>query len=366
MRKKSFLSLCLVAQNLLPAMKKLIFMPILLAVLGMFGSCTGGQSSKADGAGADTVQATVDTVSVLEQCTYPVQIEKVGNRLLVLDLAAREKVMMSFDLDSRGVTHFAARGHAENEVAEVARFHKIDEHRISIYKPNGLLVFNIASVCAKSSISHEFMGLPSVEHVVKDAIKAKDGFVALVQADSARFCLLSQEKVVSSYNDYPQNFVDKEEDVKPVVNYASRFSAVNDGSRFCMGTYIGGMLQTFSVDDDQIECLGTNVLYKSEYLKMENNAVSWDSESTIGFDDIYPAEGSIYALLNQNKGQVLKDGGPEPFTTSIAVFDWEASLKKVIKVGKMMMCLCVDENKNEAYAVHYGKDGLFLIRIQWK
>lgn len=150
-----------------------------------------------------------------------------------------------------------------------------------------------------------------------------------------------------------------------MVNYDTQFRTSGTSARFFAGTYIGGMLETFAVRDGRIERTGSCILYKSKYNRLEDGAVSWDATSTIGFDDISAGERFIYTLLNRNEGKALIEGDENPFARAVCVFDWEARPRKVIDVGVPLMCLCVCEEEAQAYAVHFGADGLYLLRLRW-
>ncbi len=329
--------------------------------------CTG--SSHISGleqlAHVDTVYAEVDTISALTECIYPYQMEKVGEHLIIRDLGNPSQLLFSLDLEGNQEKHFANKGRAENEVGEIGRFHRIDSSRISIAKQNGLLIFHIDSICNQSKQSHTFLRFPEVPYIVSNANLTEHGFLMSLTSDSARFCLAGKDGSLHTYNEYPNGFVDEEADVRAVVNYAANYSIDPRSERFCTGTYIGGMLQTFRIENKKIKLIGTNILFKSHYHKLQNGAVSWDEKSKIGFDAIAAKEHQIYTLLNQNEGIVLKNGGPNPFATSITVFDWDARPAKIIEVGLPMMCLCVSDSENEAYAIHYADSDLHLIRIRW-
>lgn len=315
--------------------------------------------------GLDTIQAEVDTVAKSNTCVYPVQMEKIGKHLVVLDKGNQSSALASYDLNGREELHFANKGHTANEVDVVQSFHKMDESRLAIAKRQGLLVFDVDSLCGGGERTSEFRRTPDFPYVVTDFDALAGGFLAVAFSDSARFCFATDRDSVSTYNHYPAGFVDKAEDLRAVVNYNAQFRTSGASARFCVGTYIGGLLETFAVRDGRIENIGSCVLYKSKYNRLEDGAVSWDATSTIGFDDISAGEHFIFTLLNQNEGKALIEGDKNPFARAITVFDWEARPRKIIAVGVPLMCLCACEEDAQAYAIHYGADGLYLLRLRW-
>ena len=83
-------------------------------------------------------------------------------------------------------------------------------------------------------------------------------------------------------------------------NYAPRYDIDMIKKRFCIGTYIGGILETFKISSSGIEPCGMNKLFKSRYTKFDNGAVSWNDESQIGFDDISAEPDHIYLKSASN------------------------------------------------------------------
>lgn len=326
--------------------------------------CAGGGTASSLG-DLDTIQAEVDTVAKLNSCIYPVQMAKIGQHLVVLDRGNLSSALVSYGMDGQEELHFANKGRATNEVGDVRSFHKIDESRLAIAKRQGLLVFNMDSLCGGAERTFSFQRIPSFPYVVTDFNALAGGFLAVAFSDSARFCFATAEGATETYNDYPDGFVENARDQQAVVAYNAQFRTSGTGDRFCVGTYIGGLLETFAVADGRIKNIGSRILYQSEYERMADGAVSWNAASTLGFDDICVGERLIYTLLNQNKGKVLMEGGLNPFARAITVFDWEARPLKAIAVGVPLMCLCVCEEDGEAYAIHYGTDGLYLLRLRW-
>lgn len=324
------------------------------------------QTSKSDAlAGVDTVFAEVDTVGELTDCAYPTQMEKVGQHIIVYDMGNPASALVAYDLAGKVEIHFAHKGHATNEVENMTGFRKLDDSHIALYKHGGILTYNVDSLIGKSQKAYSLQQFPQLPYAVQDAGAWGKSFVASVVSDSARFCFVDATGNILSYNECPDGFVDNKRDKVAVTSYAALFRMAPDKQRFCQGTYIGGMLETFAIKDGAIVSTGHCILYKSEYQKFDNGSVSWDKRSTIGFDDIYPAQRNIYTIMNRNKGDVLIEGKENPFGQSITVFDWNARPKQIIHVGLSLMCLCVDEEKQEAYAVHYGNNGIYLLHLSW-
>lgn len=136
--------------------------------------------------------------------------------------------------------------------------------------------------------------------------------------------------------------------------------------RFCSGTYIGGVLETFQILPDGIKLCGVNELFSSSYNMFDNGAVSWDENSRIGFDAISIGSDHIYTLLSGAKGELLKKGGQASFADKITVFNWDATLHSEIFIGHNMLSMCVSEEQKELYAICYrqGAD-FYLVHATW-
>lgn len=312
-----------------------------------------------------TLEASVDTVISLDMCIYPIQIEKVGDYLVILDLGNKTQCLSAYSLDGELIQRFGNAGHAANEVNEVSHFFKMDEHRISVNKPGGILYFDLDSFDG-SNCQYEYKHIKtspvSVHSIYADSL----GVLCLSNSKEERFSYTNEEGSTFVYNSYPTEFIDQPNDQQAVFNYAPKFGVDMKKKRFCVGTYIGGILETFQISSSGIESLGKNELFRSKYKKFENGAVSWNEKSQIGFDAISIGDEHIYTLLSGAKGDCLLKGEQASFADKITVFNWDATLHSEIYVGHNMLSLCVSEERKEIYAICYKQgESFYLIHATW-
>lgn len=312
-----------------------------------------------------SMKASVDTIVPLDMCAYPIQIEKVGNHLVVLDLGNKTQCLLAYSLDGELIQRFGNVGHAANEVSDVSHFFKMDEHRISVSKPGGVLFFNLDSLDG-SNYQYEYKRMERTPVSVHDMYVDSLGVLCFLNSTEDRFSYTNEEGHTVAYNDYPEASVDDLNDQQAIFNYAPRFAVDMKNKRFCMGTYIGGIFETFQISSNGIEPLGKNILFKSNYKKFDNGAVSWEKESKIGFDAISTGEKHIYTLLSGAQGDCLLKGDQTSFTDKITVFNWDATLHSEVHVGHNMLSMCVSEEQKEIYAICYKQgESFYLIRATW-
>lgn len=91
-------------------------------MLSCFAAVVAGCNRNEPKSQAYAIGVSVETVASLDECVYPVQIEKVGDYLVVLDVGNKSQCLAAFSLGGELVQRFGDAGRAENEVGEVSHF----------------------------------------------------------------------------------------------------------------------------------------------------------------------------------------------------------------------------------------------------
>lgn len=301
----------------------------------------------------------------MDECVYPIQIEKVGEYLVVLDIGNNSQRLSVYTLSGKLIQRFGNLGHAENEIGNIGHFFKLNEHQISVHKPNGILIYDLDSL-EEAGLKYKFMPIKINSVGIQDVYPDSSGVLCFLNSHEERFSFTDKDGTTFNYNIYPKGFVDNTNDLRAVFNYAPIFGVDMKNKRFCFGTYIGGLLETFQITSNGIESCGENELFKSKYKELENGAVSWSEESLMGFQAISVGEDYIYTLLNGAKGECLMRGELSGNTDKITVFNWTATKNSEIQVGHYMLSMCVSEKEKKAYAICFENgNGFYLICITW-
>ena len=312
-----------------------------------------------------SIKASVDTICSLDKCVYPIQIERVGDKLIVLDIGNQTHRLSAYSLDGELIHMFGDVGKAANEVNEVSHFFRMDDNTISVHKHGGILYYRLDSI-NESIIKYEYKRFDQAIVSVHDIYADDKGVLCLSNSLDERFSYKYNRGQTLIYKSYPDACVDNSNDQQAVFNYAPKYDVDMTENRFCIGTYIGGVLETFKISSSGIEPIGMNKLFQSKYTKFDNGAVSWNEKSLIGFDAISAEPDHIYTLLSGAKGNRLLKGEQDSFTDKITVFNWDATINSEIHIGHNMLSMCVSEERNELYAICYKRGGSFyLIHATW-
>lgn len=335
---------------------------LLLVATIIFNGCGNHKKSSSQ---SIIVEASVDTVCSLDKCVYPIQIERVGDYLIILDVGNQTQRLSAYSLDGELVHRFGDVGKAANEVNGISHFFRMDDNTISVHKPGGVLYYRLDSL-NESIVKYEYKRFAQTPVSVHDMYADGNGVFCLLNSSNERFSYICNDGQVLVYKSYPDACVDNPNDQQAVFNYAPRYDIDMIKKRFCIGTYIGGILETFKISSSGIEPCGMNKLFKSRYTKFDNGAVSWNDESQIGFDDISAEPDHIYTLLSGAKGKSLLKGEQASFADKITVFNWDATINSEIHIGHNMLSMCVSEERNELYAICYKQgESFYLIHATW-
>ena len=340
-------------------MRKIIYSLFFAATI--FVSCNKSNMSTAI---VESIEASVDTVMSLDLCVYPIHIERVGNYLVVLDAGNKNQCLSAYSLDGTLIQQFGDFGKAANEVNEVFHFFKVDDHTISVCKPGGILYFQLDSLEEfRYKYEYKQMGFPmGIHDVYADSL----GILRFSFSNNERFAYIDRDGDCFIYNSYPTGCVENPDDEMSVFNYKPGIGMDMLNKRFCVGTYIGGVLETFNITAEGIKPNGVNMMFNSEYTKFDNGAVSWNKDSRIGFDAICAGTDHIYALLSGAKGDCLINGEKESFSDKITVFNWDATIDSEIYVGHNMLAVSVSEDRKELYAICYNPgESFYMVHASW-
>lgn len=312
-------------------------------------------------------EASVDKVRSMETCIYPVQIERIGDYLVILDLGNKSQCLAAYSLEGDLIYRFGNKGNAEDEVNEVSHFFKIDDNKLSVRKPGGILYYDLSDL-TDSICNHAYIDVKGLPISVHDICADSSGIISLSNSDDERFSYTDiNSGETFTYNTYPAEFVGETDFQQAVFNYAPKFCVDMKEKRFCIGTYIGGILETFAITSEGIEPSGINRMFSSKFTKFDNGAVSWNKDSCIGFYNISADGDHIYTLLSRASGEHLINGDEDSFTDKISVFDWEANLHSEIIIGHNMISMCVSEARKEIYAICFKQsEGFYLIHASWQ
>lgn len=332
----------------------------LLSVLVIAG-CTASPKLQYDSEQLERAPRTsVSSVVIKEgmECYYPVRMAKYDSLFLVQDFAAPGYVNI-FDSQGEYVDCLIKKGHGHTEIDNMPTTFSIDRERgiVSVFAKPYVSEYDVRGFLGKR---HDYCSKTNCSALltspVHDVKKMGSKYLLVGFAKGMRFTVADEESR-SVYTEYPQILPESnDEEIAPVLLYASREAVSPDGSRWVQATYIGAVLEIFEYKDNDIRSVRINPIYRPVY-EGHGMEVSWGDETTIGFDDVVVTDKYIYTLLNGTFGKNLKSNPPvRPFTNEITIFDWNGNIRQIISTDCMMMAIDIDEKEDVCYAMAFNMD----------
>lgn len=159
--------------------------------------------------------------------------------------------------------------------------------------------------------------------------------------------------VISTYDRFPEI----DDDRKRFMMYTNEIIAASpNGERFAVTSSLGGILETFSVENGTIKNLSTRYFVEPDF-KIEGNRYVYD-DLTDAFCDLYADDEVIFAAFGgetRMSGSGQKEQIP-PFR-NVAIFDWKGNALEQIRTDHRIDRLCFVKEENTIYAVIKDPDG---------
>lgn len=346
-------------------MKKSIL--LLLIIIGV--SCSNNKKVKfVSSFGNDLKEQFVPSVLIKADmdCRYPIKMEVLDSLLVVQNLGTNELIQL-YDKSGCYLSCLVKQGGAPGEVAQLTSTFTADKNKISVYSTPKITEYDPFKFLDKEAdyfttfqLEKTLFDLP-----VQCIQKHNDSYFLAGFTDKMRFGFLNKDHSMTTYNEYPQIIENvSSEKVAQVMSYTCKTVFSPDKNYWVQGTYIGGTLEVFKKENNQITPVKQIFIYPSIY-KDVDPGITWGDETIIGVDDIYATSTYFYVLLNGTTGADLKSKNPvAPFAKKIMVFDWQGNLIKKIETDCMIMTLAVDASDRFCHVISFGDNGYDLRMIQ--
>lgn len=341
----------------------------ILIIIGLFilSACSNNLTDKFSSDFIDETEVCFTPSELIKSdilCRYPIRLEILDSVFVVQDLGGSEYLQV-YDRFGEYIDCLAKKGDAPMEIPNLTDLFTItSDRKIRAYSATKIMEYDVNRFLKKQSDYYQSIQIPqSVYQYPIHSVLERSGIFYLVGfTNDMRFALVSPDSLYDVYKDYPQVVEDKERNAR-VFTYACKTKYRPDYKYWVQGTYIGGTLEIFKIEESCILSVKQLFIYPSLF-QDTGSSVTWGDNTTIGFDDIYVTQKHIYALLSGTKGSDLKQSPPKhPFTDTILIFDWEGNLIKKIKTDCMIMTIAVDSFEQNAYLVSFNEDGYDLRKI---
>ena len=231
-------------------------------------------------------------------------------------------------------------------------------NRLIVYSHNQkkMIHYDIASLL-NETINYEEQKVTMNGPYVSDMRFANEKIFVRGITEDMRFGLKDGSSINVLWDNYPKILNDKNnsEEDRAVLNYASMWKVSPDGKKMVHATYIGGIIEFFSIDDtNHVQSERINHYYYPSYKLVDGAtplAVSWHQETTLGFQGLFVSDSTVYALVNGGKASDMSF-----FPKDIAVFNWKGKGDIKYTLDISISVFAVDEKETKIYAVTFPNE----------
>lgn len=355
-------------------MKKLFSYLLLLAFLSAAGCAKKNASAYySNGVKPDSVYTVeVHTLNDSSIWCIPLQMECTDSLLVILDYMD-DCYFHVYTLSGNPKGKFARKGQGPGELLSANQFH-LSPGKDTLYVYDGvsrkLVAYNLDTNLERDrsfteyKIDYSILPPSETPFIIYDLLPL-GGNQFLLKANQPKLrygCInLATKQITSVYKDFPSEYVTgNAEEIWSVFSSDTRTFFKPDYARMFNATYIGGILELFSVGSGWELAMDTTLcIYEPVYGLAEGTVPAFvvgNEKTQLGFEDAYAGNEFIYALLHE-KGDAME---PE----SVIVFDWQGNAVKEMRTGQRLARFCVDETHNVIYALASDEEnGYKLVRI---
>lgn len=355
-------------------MKKLFSYLLLLVFLSAAGCAKKNASAYySNGVKPDSVYTVeVHTLNDSSIWCFPLQMECTDSLLVILDYMD-DCYFHVYTLSGNPKGKFARKGQGPGELLSANQFH-LSPGKDTLYVYDGvsrkLVAYNLDTNLERDrsfteyKIDYSILPPSETPFIIYDLLPlGGNQFLLKVNQPNLRYgCInLATKQITSVYKDFPSEYVTgNAEEIWSVFSSDTRTFFKPDYARMFNATYIGGILELFSVGSGWELAMDTTLcIYEPVYGLAEGTVPAFvvgNEKTQLGFEDAYAGNEFIYALLHE-KGDAME---PE----SVIVFDWQGNAVKEMRTGQRLARFCVDETHNVIYALASDEEnGYKLVRI---
>lgn len=355
-------------------MKKLFSYLFLLVFLSAAGCAKKNASAYySNGVKPDSVYTVeVHTLNDSSIWCFPLQMECTDSLLVILDYMD-DCYFHVYTLSGNPKGKFARKGQGPGELLSANQFH-LSPGKDTLYVYDGvsrkLVAYNLDTNLERDrsfteyKIDYSILPPSETPFIIYDLLPlGGNQFLLKANQPNLRYgCInLATKQITSVYKDFPSEYVTgNAEEIWSVFSSDTRTFFKPDYARMFNATYIGGILELFSVGSGWELAMDTTLcIYEPVYGLAEGTVPAFvvgNEKTQLGFEDAYAGNEFIYALLHE-KGDAME---PE----SVIVFDWQGNAVKEMRTGQRLARFCVDETHNVIYALASDEEnGYKLVRI---
>ena len=259
------------------------------------------------------------------------------------------------------IQSFGKKGRGPGELLEINSVnYKHDGRSIIAFDPNmrKIIIFDIINTLTGIKPDFKELIVENSPNFIKQMLPYRDMYIAKGNSDKMRYGMWdpAQNLFFNLYTDYPALSKDEETNWA-LTDYSVKVRLSPNGQKLVTGTYIGGVLEVFNVDDGHIIPFSSRYFFKPRYTYARGAIPKWVTavaETKIGFEDIFLDNEYIYGLIWGIEKSSMTEHRPY-----IVQFDYRGTPICRYEVNLTLESFAVDDD-NTIYAIGYD-DGKYSL-----
>lgn len=260
------------------------------------------------------------------------------------------------------IKSFCKKGRGPGELLEVNSVnYNHDGRSITVFDPNlrKVIIFDILNILQGQGPRFREEIITEAPNFIKQVIRYGEQFIVKGNTDQMRYGVWdpSNGNFGNRCVDFPKLDRDRET-VWALTDYSVKVRLSPDQRRLVTGTYIGGVLEIFNVEDGLLTPWAARYFFEPRYQYAEGAIPRWVTtvpETKIGFEDIFLSEQTVYGLIWETEKSSMGNSKP-----SIVRFDYDGVPVSRFVVDVMLDSFAVDED-HTIYGVGSNSEGLYYL-----
>lgn len=304
---------------------------------------------------------------------YPQQMEVVDSFLIVLD-EYDGYFFRVYSTDGTFLMNFGRKGQGPGELLWLNNFHlSMDRKKMYAYddKSKKIIEYGLDSLFAKKitfndySVDRNKIPKSKCPTIFYDMLPLNDGkFLIKGNHTDLRYGIFDvfSKEIEPIYNSFLNDSlsIDSPEEVWSLFSSMTVTKLSPDKTKMVNSTYIGGMMEIFSLDSakKKMSLKACSFIYEPIYGCAEGAVPVYvvnNQNTQFGFEDVCVTDKLIYALLH--------DEGNQQEPTFITVFDWDGNILKRIDTEKRIAKICLNENEKTMYLLVLNEENGYELNV---
>lgn len=295
--------------------------------------------------------------------SWPRDVIIIDSLLLVHDSYKQSDCFHIFNkYDGTHILSFGKKGRGPGEFLEVNSVnYNYDNRSITVFDPNSkkITIFDITNILRGEEPRFSEFTITAAPNFIKQVIRYKGEFITKGNSDKMRYGLWkpSDRQFYNIYTEFP-NLTEDNETNWSITDYSVKVRLSPDRQKLVAGTYIGGVLEVFDINEQGFSRSAARYFFEPLYGYAEGAKPKWVTttpETKLGFEDVFLTDEAIYGLVWEVEKKTMSQHRP-----SIIQFDYSGNPSACYTLSNTLESFAVDAD-HTLYGVGYNDEGEYTL-----